>query len=305
MGTAELLLSLLFVGLVGFVAGKLHLFTETGRRALVKFVFYIATSALIIQAVLSIDIHSFDKFPRFILANTLVSIGIYLATYGVLRLLRQKYKSGASLLFTSNVANNIYIGLPLVRALYGNEGLIFAVVFLALPMTLGNLAQFYVLAKWKRHSEPLRQIWREFLRNPIVLSILVGGVLLLLGIRLPAALAEGLDFLGKSAAGLALFAIGLFLSLSSWKDFQFKRSIIATVIKLGIIPFITLLLCKYVFTLTGTPLQVSVMMSAMPSAIFCMVVANQYKFDEQATADAILLSSIAFLGTSLLWAHIL
>jgi predicted permease len=305
MHTSGLLLSLFFVGVVGFGAGKLQLFDEAARRAIVKFVFYIATSALLIQAVVSIDTHSFGRFPRFVFANTVAIIAIYLAMYGVLRLLRTKYRIGASILYASNVSNNIYIGLPFIWALYGNEGLRYAAVYLALPMTLGDLAQFYILSRWRHSSLSARRFVLDFIQNPIVISIVIGAIIVLLGIKLPSPIGEGIDFLGRSATGLAIFAMGLFLSLSSWKHFHVKLALLTTVLKLFVVPFAALLICKYAFHLSHVALAASVIMLAMPSAIFCMVVATEYDFDEHATADAIILSSVAFLATSLLWVHIL
>jgi len=305
MQTTQLLLSLFFVAFVGFLAGKLHLFDEVARRAIVKFVFYIATSALLIQAVLSIDVDSFGKFPRFVIANTVAIIGIYLVMYFILRLLRIKYRGGASLLYASNVSNNIYIGLPFIWALWGNEGLAYAAVYLALPMTIGDLAQFYVLSKWRHKGHPIKQFLLDFIKNPIVISITIGAVLLLSGINLPASLDEGLDFLGRSATGLALFAMGLFLSLSSWAHFRIKMATLITVLKLVVVPFAAYVICKYLFGLSDIALFVSVIMLAMPSAIFCMVVATEYDFDERTTADAIILSSVVFLATSVLWVHLL
>jgi hypothetical protein len=305
MSTIQLLISLIVVGAAGFCFGKFKFFDEAARKALIKFVFYVATSALLLEAVLSINIHSVGKFARFTFANVVVACGLYVLTYIILRISRVGYKSGASILYAGNVANNIYIGLPLIRALYGTQGLVYAVVFLAIPLTISDVVDFYVLSHWKNNESGFKSVLKELYKNPIVISIAVGVVLLILGVKLPQSINSGLNLLGETASGLALFAMGLYISKTSWRRFKVRAASITSIIKLLVIPALTYVVMKYVFHLTGIALDISVIMAAFPSAIFCMVVASEFQFDEGATADSIVLSTILFVFTSLLWTHYL
>ena len=305
MSALRLLIPLLLIILAGFVSGKARLFDDVGRKALAKFVFYIATSALIISAITSIQLSYLHKFPRFVFANTFIVILTFIATYIVLRMMKVSYKTGASVLYAGNVANNIYLGLPLIRALYGSQGLIYAIAFLAIPMTITDIVDFYILSRWRKGKVSLKLILNDFIKNPVVASTLIGIVLLLLRVNLPAEIKDSLNYLGVSATGLALFAMGVFLSLSSWKHFNHRVSLATTVVKLAAAPALAYFLARYLFSLQGIPLFVSVMMAALPSAIFCMIVASEYDFDERNTADAIMLSTVLFLITSIFWAGIL
>lgn len=305
MTTLELLLSLFIVMGVGFVSGKLRFLDEVAYKALTKFVFFIATSALIILAVSSIDQQDFNKFPRFVVANCVIVVVGYLLVYGALRTSGVHYKAGASILFAGNVANSIYLGLPLVKALYGESGLIYAIVFLAIPLTFADVLGFYLLGKWRLGKVSLRLVLKDFFKNPIVISTAIGLLLLLLKIPLPLFIRSSLDNLGVTATGLALFATGLYLSIFVSKRFSFKSALVTSFTKLIFLPALAYILGKLVFGLSGTPLSVTVMMAAMPSAIFCLIVASQYGFEERKTADAILLSSLLFLGTSVFWAAVL
>lgn len=305
MNTYGLLLSLFFVMGVGFVCGKTKFLDETAYKALTKFVFYIATSALIIQAVSSINLGDFHKFPRFILANCVILSVAYFLVYAALRLSKVDYKTGASILFAGNVSNSVYLGLPLIRVLYGQEGIIYAVAFLAIPLTLADVIGFYLLSKWRLGKTSVISVLKDFFKNPIVISTAVGLALLLLGIKLPFFITAGLDHLGVTATGVALFATGLFLSVFVTKRFSLGTALTTSAVKLLLMPAIALLIGKYLFGLSGVPLFVTVMIAAMPSAIFSLIVATECKFDERKTADAILLSSVLFLLTSLVWAEIL
>jgi predicted permease len=305
MNTFGLLLSLFFVMGVGFVCGKIKFLDETVYKALTKFVFYVATSALIIQAVSSINLSDFHKFPRFILANCVIVTVAYILVYLALRISSVNYKTGASILFAGNVSNSVYLGLPLIRVLYGQEGIIYAIAFLAIPLTLADVIGFYLLSKWRLGKTSIKSILKDFFKNPIVVSTAVGLVLLLLNIQLPYFISAGLDHLGVTATGLALFATGLFLSVFITKRFSLGSALVTSAVKLVLMPLIAFIIGKFLFGLSGTPLFVTVMVAAMPSAIFSLIVATECKFDERKTADAILLSSVLFLVTSWVWAEIL
>ncbi|HUP26351.1 MAG TPA: AEC family transporter [Candidatus Limnocylindrales bacterium] len=305
MSTFELLLSLFFVMMVGFVCGRVKFLDKAAYKALTRFVFYIATSALIIQAVSSINVSDFNKFPRFILANCVIVIVGYLLVYVALRLSRVGYKTGASILFAGNVANSIYLGLPLIKILYGAEGLLYAIAFLAIPLTAADILGFYILSQWRFGKTSIGSVLRDFFKNPIVISTAVGLLLLMLKVHLPAFIITSLDLLGVTATGLALFATGLFLSIFITKRFNLRSAVMTSFVKLIFIPAVALVIGKYIFALSGTPLFVTVMLAAMPSAIFSLIVATEYNFDERKTADAILLSSVLFLITSTGWTAIL
>lgn len=305
MNTISLLFSLSFIMGIGFICGKVKFLDKTAYQAITKFIFYIATSALIIQAVRSIKTDTFSKFPRFIIANCVIVAVSYILIYLVLRLSKTSYRVGASILFTSNTANSIYLGLPLIKVLYGSEGLLYAVVFLAVPLTVADLVIFYLLSRWRLKASSLSSVLKDFAQNPIVLSTGFGLLLLITHVQLPQFISSGLDYLGITATGLALFATGLYLSIFLSKKFSLKTALIASFIKLLVVPSIAYSIARLLFGLSGIPLFVTVMIAAMPSAVFCLIVASQYQFDEKRTADAILLSTVLFLITSVIWTTIL
>lgn len=286
--------------LAGMGAGKAKIFDENGRKALSRFVFYIATSALIIDAVLSLSRSELSKLPNFIVVNCIIYVVVFFVLYLTLRFLKIPYKTGASILYAGTTANTVYLGLPVIRALYGAEGILFAVALLTIPSIVADILDFYFLNSWRAGKASFSKVLKDFILNPLVLSSLVGFLLLIIGISLPETLRSSLRLLGSGATGLALFAMGLFLSESSWKNFSIKLPLVTTIIKLLVVPFISYII-GYLCGLSGLALSVTVIMAALPSAIFCMVVATEYEFDERGTADTILVSSLFFLLTSGLW----
>jgi malonate transporter len=301
MSTSTVLVSLFFVMLVGVIAGKCQLFDDRARKAFSKFVFYIGTSAIIIQSLVDLTPNEIHGLPRFTIFNSIFYMAITVAIYLALRLLKVTFNTGAVMLYAGTAANTVYIGLPIVRALYGGEGVVFTVVLLAIPTTFADLTAFYLIGRWRNSKESsIAKTTQEFLRNPLVISTAVGVLLLIVGLHFPNAVDNGLTILGDTTSGVALFAMGLFLSTSSWQHFKLKSAIVASALKLLIVPALAYWLAT-IGGLTGAALAVTVLLASMPSAVFCIVVATEYEFDERATADTILLSSVLFLATSAIW----
>lgn len=299
MTTIGLLLSLFVVIIVGYVAGRTSAFNDESRRAISKFVFYIATSALIIQAIVGIDIRDLNKFPLFLTANAVILVLTYVAIYGVLKLARVPYKSGAAILYAGTTANTVFLGLPFIRVLYGDEGVLYAIAFITIPTAVFDIVAFYILSHWRHGHASVRTILSDFVRNPIVVATAVGLCLLPIVDYVPEPLLDGLGLIGDATTGCALFAMGVYLAGSSFRHFKAGTAAAATAVKLLIMPAATYGLARYVFGLQDVALAVTVLMAAFPSAIFCMIVATEYDFDERATADSILLSSVLFIPASI------
>jgi predicted permease len=158
MSTTSVLISLFFMMLAGVAAGKLKLFNEDARTVLSRFVFYIATTALIFEAILSLKIADLGKLPSFITTNAIIYAVLFFVVYLTLRSLKIPYRSGASILYSSTTANTIYLGLPLIRALYGSEGILYAVALLTIPSAVADFLDFYFLNRWRDGSAPMGKV---------------------------------------------------------------------------------------------------------------------------------------------------
>ncbi len=302
--TNGVLISLLLVIAAGFGAGKLSIFDAGARKTLSKFVFYIATSALIISSLSGLSSSDLSKLPDFALVNCVIYITLFGIVYGLLRLLKVPYKLGGSIMYAGTTANIVYLGIPVMKSMFGAEGVLFTIALLTIPSIIIDILDFYFLSRWRHGKASMKKVLKEFITNPIIISSIVGFALLAIGINLPAPIVSSLDFLGAGATGIALFAMGLFLSESSLKGIRIKPTLVTSFIKLSVAPGIaygvgTLL------GLEGVALSATVILASMPSAIFCMVVATEYELDERVTADTILLSSILFLVTLSAWIRIL
>jgi predicted permease len=117
---------------------------------------------------------------------------------------RRRQASGAQVAFRFNS----YIALALAERLNGAQGLAWMALLIALCVPLCNVAAVWPLARHGGHSYR-----REIVRNPLVISTLLGLAVNASGLRLPEALATTLQRIGVAALPLGLMAVGAGLTI--------------------------------------------------------------------------------------------
>ncbi len=127
------------------------------------------------------------------------------------------------------------------------------------------------------------------LKKPVVYSALLGLITALLGLNLPAILEATFTELGKTAAGLGLFSIGMTLfftkpsfSKAVWVNVLCKNILVPLSV------FAILVMLKESTDLTN---QITLMM-AISELIFPTILAQQYKTGEREMSSSMFLTTI-------------
>jgi predicted permease len=108
--------------------------------------------------------------------------------------------------------------------------------------------------------------------------------------------------LAATASPVALFALGSFLH-GKFKKQDASLAVWTTAAKLLVFPLAVFLLAK-IFNLSAENQSISALISTMPVAVTCFVIAEKYKLNQQLVANAIVLStavSIATIPLFLIW----
>jgi len=115
--------------------------------------------------------------------------------------------------------NNGVIGLALAASMYGDYGISLGAVLAGLVILLYNSLSVVVLAVYSpsAKSDPW-SIFKSILRNPLIISVLLAGVLAYGQVALPNWLLTSGDYLAQMTLPLALICIGGTLSLASLRQ---------------------------------------------------------------------------------------
>jgi len=321
----KLLAIFMAVGL-GWVAGRLRWLGEAGggtdpARLLGNAAFYIFVPVLLFRTTARLDL---SQMPwSTVLAYFAPVIVMLLLVYAAGRLV-QRGRRAADLAagevaaaapavrsLASVFGNSVQVGIPLITALYGEAGLgihialisVHALLLLSLLTVLAELD----LARERAAHEASAGLWRTLrstVRNtvihPVVLPVLLGLGWNLSGAGLPGAIDETLKLLGTAVAPLCLVLIGISLAYTRVRG-AVRAALWISALKLLALPALVLGVAHWGFGLVGLPLQVAVMLAALPTGSNALLFAQRYRSQEAEATTAIVLSTLGFVLTAPLW----
>ncbi len=217
--------------------------------------------------------------------------------------------------FAVTFGNSVQIGIPLSAALFGEAGLGLHITLVSLhALALMSLATVLVeldIGRARAAHSGRSQLWstlrataRSTVVHPVVLPVLAGLAWNLTGLGLPGAVDETLQLLSTAVAPLCLVMIGLSLAYYGLGG-ALLSALSISLLKLLVLPALVLGVAHWGFGLTGVPLQVVVLMAALPSGSNPLIFAQRYRTQESQTTAAIVLSTLGFVFTAPLWLALL
>lgn len=325
------LLAVFVAVLIGWIAGRMRWLGKISdgsdpARTLGNSAFYIFIPALLFRTTARLDIAALPwaTLGAFFVPVIAMMIGLYVwwrwrgpdpAQAADVIAGERDAAMPAARAFTTVFGNTVQIGLPLAAALFGEAGLGIHIAVVSLhALVLLSLVTVVVeldIARARQQHEvtsnlarTLRSTVRNTVIHPVVLPVLAGLAWNLTGWPLPGALDETLALLATAVAPLCLVLIGLSLAYYGMGG-ALGRSIAMALLKLLALPALVLAVAHNGFGLTGLPLQVIVMMAALPSGSNGLIFAQRYRSQEVEATTTIVLSTLGFVLTAPLWVAVL
>ncbi|MFO1037513.1 MAG: AEC family transporter [Geminicoccaceae bacterium] len=191
--------------------------------------------------------------------------------------------------------NSGNMGMPLCLFAFGDRGLGLAVVFFAI-MAVVQFTLGPAIAAGKAD-------WRQMVRTPLVLAVVLALLLQVLDIDLPRWAANTTKLLGDCAVPLMLFALGV--ALSQLRINGMGRVLSLSALRLGM-GFAVGLGVAMVLGLEGTVKGVVILQSTMPVAVFNYLWAVTYDAAPEEVAGMVLGSTLmSFVTLPLLLAAVM
>jgi len=203
-----------------------------------------------------------------------------------------------SSIFQGGIRFNTYVGLAAVTALFGDSGMVWAAVFLAVMIPLVNIASILCFSllpadPLTQHSGAqvslLRRLILSVIKNPLIIACVVGAAVNLTQLEIAAPLTSLLELIAAMALPLGLLAVGVGLDIKVLARGGYSLWL-AIVFKLAIYPGIFLLLSRVIELPTEARLvfAVFVLLPTAPSA---------YILSKQLDGDTGLMAAIITLQT--------
>lgn len=182
-----------------------------------------------------------------------------------------------------NIRFNTYLGLAIVADLFGVEGLGIAALILATLVPLSNVTS--VLCLTAGQNVTFRQLIFPIIKNPLIISCVIGIVINLSGIGLPFGSDQFLKLLAATSLPLGLICIGAALHLSTLKA-ESKMISINTVTRLLIVPIIAYSVANFL-GLSSLVMMLLVIFFSIPTAPTSYILTRQLGGDSELMAGII------------------
>ena len=201
--------------------------------------------------------------------------------------------------FGSAFSNAGFMGIPLVSAVIGSEAVFYVSSFVGLL----NVFQWtYGVLVMTDKKDTISG--KALMKNPILISLVVGFILFFLPVKLPAVVTGTLGMISNMNAPLAMLILGVYMAQLSPKElFTDKIVYLASLVRLVIIPLASiLLLC--IFPSSYRDIKMAVLLAASaPIGSNVAIFAQQNGMSYTQAVKGVCLSTLLSLVTMpvMLW----
>ena len=282
---------------VGWLSGAYNFVKREYAQAFAEFVVKIALPIALFLAALSSSAKSILDVD-FALA---IGVGL-LATFIIAYLygkIVSRYGNADSTMqaLSASFPDMAYCGPPIILAAVGTSGMISIVVgnliytVIILPISLMMISG----GKGSGQSDQsMSKLLLKSVSQPLVFLPILGAILAVAGVKLPAVVTDSMNELGKTAGGVALFFLGLFLSGVRLK---LKTEIIVNVILKNIVQGAIVLGVGLALGLEGDLLKAAFIIGILPTATAVPSLAVAHDVYAEQSASTVLLSTVVSLVT--------
>ncbi len=201
---------------------------------------------------------------------------IFFAAFLVSRLFHVRNTRRGAFLASSSIGNSIFIGLPVIQALFGPEATpVGMVCYMANTLIFWTLGLHFLYRDNPENQSSIS--WRNLkkLFAPPFVGFLLGVLVVAAGIQFPPWLLAPIKSLSQTATPLAMLYIGSMVRSSSLgRSFLSRDVLLVMGMRLILAPLLTLLLCMPLPIPSETK-QIFFIFSAMPSMTQIAIMAGE------------------------------
>ena len=281
--------------LVGFVIGEKGWFDDKSRGLLAKLVTQVALPCYMLytitQRFTAADLLKMLPALRFPALSMVILLGIATGVARIFAVRQDRRGLFISMFFNSNT---IFVGLPINQALFGDASIPYVLIYY-----MCNTTFFWTLGTYliQRDGEGEAQFdIRTSLKkvfSPPLMGFLLGLVLVMLQIKLPAFLASDLQYLGNLTTPLSMIFIGLSVSHVGVKQLVLGKDQLLILLGRFLVAPLLMATIVYWVPLPSLMKQVFIIQSAMPVMTNAPVVARLYGADSDYAAVMVTETTLA------------
>lgn len=237
--TFNKIISMFIILIIGVLCYKLKFISIEGNKSLSSVLLFVVNPVIIFM--------SFQReYEERLIKNFLLCIGFTILSQiiGIIisnLCFKKKFKNFEIDRFSSVYSNCGFIGIPIVNAILGADGVFYLAGYMLMFNILLWTHGYLTITGSKCDSSTLKTI----ITTPVNVCAAIGIILFFLNIKLPDTVADGLNYIGDMNTPLAMVIAGATIAQSNpFKALKNYKVYIVCLLKLIIVPLLTaLLLC--------------------------------------------------------------
>lgn len=268
-------LYLIFVCLIlGVLLQRVKSIPDNAYQALNAFVIYVSLPAVALYYIPRIDIQASLAFPLSV--AWIAFLGAFVLFAGLGRFFGWSKKLIGCLILTAGLGNTSFVGFPVIQALYGEQGMEYAILVdqpgtFVVMSTLGVA----VAAYYAKGEAKLTQIGKKVISFPPFIAFVVACVMHVFHVQFAESWQSVFHRIGVTVTPIALVSVGLQLRLERYSK-HWKFLGLGLFYKLLLTPALIYVLYVVLAGEKSMAIQVSVLESAMAPMITAAILASSY-----------------------------
>lgn len=281
----QIVIMFLYMAIGGLLFQK-GLITKEGSKSLANLLLYAVLPCVVVK---SFCVARTPERMRGLLVSFLAALGILLLAMAVSHLLFKKNPIDD---FGAAFSNAGFMGFPLVAAVQGSEAIFYAAGFVALLNALQ-----WTYGQSLISGDPSYRSPKAILKNPLVLSLLLGILIFCFELPVPAIASDLLAALAALNAPLAMVILGVYLAQTDARTlFNDPHLYAVAAARLVLIPLLTILVLKLLPAQYAAITTTLVIVAAAPIgsnvAVYAQKLGKDYAYAVRGVCLSTLLSAI-------------
>jgi len=288
---------IIFIG-TGVLIWKLGIFSDNSLKDLSTFLIDIVIPCTIVQSMqVPFSVEQLKNGLTMILLGAL-SIAISgLTAFAISRPKGIARNDRAMIMAGGTFMNYSFLGFPVMQALYGDNGLFLASMNVIIIRILYFVCTPFLLTGTKSSKEDTLRSIRKTLISPPIISVFLGFVLFLSGVQIPNVFLTPIKTVSDMTTPLGLIICGMSIAKIKINKTFHWNALVSVLLCRNLLSPLFYLVIAIILGVSGLPLEVSTMITALPVGSLITTFCIQAGQDDCTAGTMVLCSTILSIVT--------
>ena len=292
-------LAIFMLILIGFVANRTGVLPDASRKHLTNLMLCITAPCMAAQSLYSKELSDevITATIQVLLGSIVYFIIVTAIAFVMVRGLKFKPKQEWGIYIVAIACINTgFMGFPITKAIFGDD-IFYLMVIENIILCTYLYSISPILLYVGRDDKPTGSLaMLKSIFNPCTIGIIIGVVMLILGIKPPAAIDEVVTSLSEATIPLSMIIVGVQLGASNILSiFKNKYINITNIVSMVLIPIITFFIVDQIDVLLPEVKLILVFGSVFPTAVAPAAIAEKQNLDATRLAEIVSVTTVTSL----------